>query len=68
MFNHTTLAEICGNVDTCVLFFQRKTNSMHSSTNFQAYPIIVGLYCLCDKVYHKQEVHFLLYLLGQIVT
>jgi len=22
----------------------------------------------CDKVYHKQEVHILLYILGQIVT
>ena len=43
---------------------------MHSSTNVQAPPISVVFYCLCDKVYHKQEVCFLLYLylLGQIVT
>ena len=25
-------------------------------------------FCSCDKVYPKQEVRFLLYLLGQIVT
>ena len=41
---------------------------MHSSTNFQAPPISVVFYCYCDKFYHKQEVCFILYLLGQIVT
>ena len=41
---------------------------MHSSTNVQAPPISVVLLCSCDKVYYKQEVCLLLYLLGQIVT
>ena len=31
-------------------------------------PLSVYFFCLCYKVYHKQEVCFLLYLLGQIVT
>ena len=41
---------------------------MHNFANFQALPISVELYCPCDRVYHKQEVRFLLFLLGQIVT
>jgi len=41
---------------------------MHSSANFQAPPIFVVFYCSCDKVHHKKEVCFLLYLLGQTVT
>jgi len=40
----------------------------HSSVNVQAPPISVVFLCPCDKVYHKQEVRFLLHLLGQIVT
>jgi len=36
---------------------------MQSSANFQSPPIF---FCSCEKVYHKQEVHFLLYILGQI--
>jgi len=43
------------------------------------FPFIIILYqklfltfavshCSCDKVYHKREVRFLLYFLGQIVT
>jgi len=41
---------------------------MHSSTHFQSPPTFVEIYCSCDKVYHKQEVHIILYILGQIVT
>ena len=35
---------------------------------FQAHPISVIFLCSCDMVNHKQEVCFLLYLLGLIVT
>ena len=38
------------------------------SANFQTFPIFVVFLCACDEVYHKQEVRFLLYLLGQSVT
>ena len=31
-------------------------------------PLSVLFLCSCDKVYHKLEVRFVLYLLGQIVT
>ena len=31
-------------------------------------PTIVEIHCSCDKVDHKQEVRFLLYILGQIFT
>ena len=31
-------------------------------------PIFAKIHCSCDKVYQKQEVRFLLYILGQIVT
>jgi len=41
---------------------------MDSSTNFQAPPQAVYLLRSCDKVFHKQEVCFLLYFLGQIVS
>jgi len=41
---------------------------MHSSANIQSPLISVVLFCSRDRVYHKQEVQFLLYLLGQIVT
>jgi len=41
---------------------------MHSSANFQSPPNSVVFFGLCDMVYHKQEVCFILYLLGQIVT
>ena len=46
---------------------QGVTGLMYSSTIVQAPPIYVVFYRLCDKVYLKQEVRFLLYLLGQIV-
>jgi len=39
---------------------------MHSSTIFQAPPIAVDFFWSCDKVYHKQEVCFLLLFIGQI--
>ena len=42
--------------------------SMHSSTNFESPPTFAEIHCSRDKVYHKQEVHNLLYILGQIVT
>jgi len=45
------------------------TRGMHSSTNVQAPFNVVDFLWSCDKlVYHKQEVCFLLYFLGQIVT
>ena len=34
---------------------------MHSFAKVDAPPIHVVLYCPCDKVYHKQEVRFILY-------
>ena len=40
---------------------------IHSSEKLQSPPLSV-LFCSCDKVYHKQNVRFLLYLLGLIVT
>ena len=42
--------------------------SMDSSTNFQAPPRAAYFLWSCDKVYHKQEVCFLLYFLGRIVS
>ena len=42
--------------------------AMDSSTNFQAPPQAAYFLWSCDKVYHKQEVCFLLYFLGQIVS
>jgi len=41
---------------------------MHNSAYFQAPPTYVVILFSRDNVYHKQEVFFLLYLLGQIVT
>jgi len=41
---------------------------MRGSANCKTPPISLVFFCLCDKVYYKQEVPFLLYLLGQIVT
>ena len=41
---------------------------MHSSKKNQDPPNAVDFLWSCDKVYHKQEVCFLLYFLGQIVT
>jgi len=41
---------------------------MDSSTNFQAPPQVAYFHWSCDKVYNEQEVCFLLYFLGQIVS
>jgi len=41
---------------------------MDSFTIFQAPPQAAYFIWSCDKVYHKQEVFFLLYFLGQIVS
>jgi len=41
---------------------------MDSSENFQAPAQAAYFLWSCDKVYHKQEVCFLLYFLGQIVS
>jgi len=40
----------------------------HISAKLRSSPLLVHAFCSCDKVNHKQEVRFLLYLLGQIVT
>ena len=47
---------------------QTNLGHMDSSTNFQAPPHAAYFLSSCDKVYHKQEVCFLLYFLGQIVS
>jgi len=41
---------------------------MHNFSTLQSSPLFVVFLWSCDKVYHKQEVRFLLYLLGQAVT
>ena len=41
---------------------------MHSSAKLQSLPLSVLSFCSCNKVYHKPEKCFLLYLLGQVVT
>jgi len=46
----------------------QKRYLMDSSTIFQAPPKAAYFLWSCDKVYHKQEVCFLLYFLGQIVS
>ena len=42
--------------------------TIDSSTHFQAPPQAAYFLWSCDKVYHKQEVCFLLFFLGQIVS
>jgi len=49
-------------ISTCI------TILMVSSTNFQAPTHVAYFPWSCDKVYHKQEERFLLYILSQIVT
>ena len=44
------------------------TTAMDSSTNVQAPSQTAYFLWSCDKVYHKQEVCFLLYFLGQFVS
>ena len=41
---------------------------MHNFANLQSSSLLAVFLYLCDKVYQKQKVRFLLYLLGQIVT
>jgi len=41
---------------------------MHRSKNLQSSPLSVQFFCLCDKVHHKQEVCFLLYLLDHLTS
>jgi len=41
---------------------------MDGSTNFKSPPTFAEIHFSRDKVYHKKEVRFLLYILGQIVT
>ena len=43
-------------------------NALNGSTKFKSPPTFAEIHCSCDNVYHKQEVRFLLYILGQIVT
>ena len=42
-------------------------NQMHSSAKLQSPPLYIVFLRACDQVYHRQEVLFLLYLVGQIV-
>jgi len=42
--------------------------AMLSSAKLKSPPISVLYFCSCHKVDHKQEVRFILLLLGQIVT
>jgi len=51
----------------CVLILT-VLGSMDSSTNFQAPPNAAYFLWSCGKVYHNQEICFLLYFLGQIVS
>ena len=44
-----------------------RVTPIHSSAKLDSSPLSVRFFCSCDKVYHKLEVRFLLYLLGQIV-
>ena len=41
---------------------------VYSSAKLQSPPLSGLFFWLCDKVYHKQEVHILLYFLGQRIT
>ena len=45
-----------------------ETLIMHGSTKFKCPPSFAEIHCSRDKVYHKQEVRFLLYIIGKIVT
>jgi len=45
-----------------------KNKSMHGSTNFLSPPTFAEIHCSCNKVYHKQELRFLLFIPGQNVT
>jgi len=49
-------------------FLLGEPKPIHSFAKRQSSPLSVLSFCSCDMVYHKQEVCFLLYELGQIVT
>ena len=55
----------------CQQWYQLETlvliKGMHSSAKLQSLLFSVLFFCLCDKVYHNQEVRFLLYLLAYYV-
>ena len=46
-----------------VTTYSLPTSTIHSSATIQSLPHSVLFFCTCDKVYHKWEVRFLLYLL-----
>jgi len=48
--------------------FFNSTPRMHGSTFFKSLPTFAEIHCSCDKVDHKQEIRFLLYILGLVVT
>jgi len=51
-----------------MLCYDNDVKTMISSVKFKFPAFSVLLFGLCDKVHHKREVRFLLYLQGQIVT
>jgi len=55
-------------IDCADICTEKYVLAMDSSTNFQASPHAAYFLWYCDKVYHKQEVCFILYFLGQIVS
>ena len=58
----------CFHCKTVLLQYWHRGSFMDSSYKFQAPPHAAYFLWSCDKVYHKQEVWFLLYFLGQIVS
>ena len=64
----TTLAKRHFNARNASLTLSKLSNVRDSSTDFQAPPQAAYCFWSCNKVYHKQEVCFLLYFLGQIVS
>ena len=51
-----------------ITFSNNRNTQMHSSANSPAPPNTVDFLWFCDKVYHKQEVCFLLYFLCHNTT
>jgi len=54
-----------------VIYNGKHVNFKHVNAWFHIFlksPTFAEFHCSCDKVYHKQKVRFLLYILGQIVT
>ena len=73
MFNELTLFQllipsyIYNSVQFCFANYFNDGNPKHSFSNLQSPLLSVLFFCSCDKLDHKQEIRFLLYLLGQIV-